>query len=257
MSALLKFPSLTPWPFLSYARGEIFASRCSQGRELHAVALDVLAHADEGIPHPTECRVDGNTGFVRDFLEAQTALDAQPDDFLLFSGEEIDEFHDIGVDLAFHQPVLYVLLIGRNRAEHIVFIRAPDQGHFPTAAEGVNGQIVSDPHDPRQELPLLVVPALLDGVDRFDEGVLEDIIRDVLVLHHEVDFVKHSLLVSVQQGIERSVFAGFVAGNELLVSAGRHHDIYALKVKHIDRGRFKELRKMCRWTSVLGLRNRI
>ena len=82
---------------------------------------------------------------------------------------------------------------------------------------------------------ILMLPYGLNQKVRFEKGFgpkLGKVNLEEMSRLDEVDFVENSLLVSVQQGIERSVIAAFVSGDELLVSAGRHHDIYALRMKH-------------------------
>ena len=63
----------------------------------------------------------------------------------------------------------------------------------------VDHLVVGDAQDPRQELAVIRITALVDDADGFDEGLLENIIGHVAILDHHVDVVAYTAAVTFDE----------------------------------------------------------
>ena len=55
----------------------------------------------------------------------------------------------------------------------------------------VDHLVVGDAQNPRQELAVIGITALVDHTDSFDECLLKNIVRHIAVFDHHVDVVLH------------------------------------------------------------------
>jgi len=63
----------------------------------------------------------------------------------------------------------------------------------------VDHLVVGDAQNPREELAVIGITALVDHTDGFDESFLKNILGDIAVLDHHVDIVAHTAAVSLDK----------------------------------------------------------
>lgn len=66
----------------------------------------------------------------------------------------------------------------------------------------INTLIVGDSQYPRKEFAFFIVLTGLDGINDFDENILENIIRKTFIFYHHHDGGKNSVLVAIQQQLK-------------------------------------------------------
>jgi hypothetical protein len=73
----------------------------------------------------------------------------------------------------------------------------PYQRHFAIPPEMINAEVVGDPKDPGKEFPFLVVTTGLQGLHGLQEGVLKQILGQLLMANQLVDGGKNTGFVAV------------------------------------------------------------
>ena len=63
----------------------------------------------------------------------------------------------------------------------------------------VDHLVVGDPQDPRKELAVIGIAAVVDHTNGFDESLLENIVRDIAILDHHVDVIADTAAVTLDQ----------------------------------------------------------
>ena len=139
-------------------------------------------------------------------------------------------------DFFLHEPVLHARSVVGEGVENVEFVRGPHHATLAVATEMVNGCIVGDPHDPGSKLPFFHIPACLEDLDHLDPNILEQIVGDFFVAHHEMDLGEHSLLVAVQQGFKGAILPLSVGADQLSVCAGCMHDttLCFMPIRRVD-----------------------
>ena len=135
---------------------------------------------------------------------------AQDDDAALLRGELLDELADVGAGLLAHDLLLDILVVDTEGVDNVAVGTVGDEGHLADTAEVVDDEVVGDAHHPVDELVLVLVVAGIDGVDDLVEGLLKDVVGDILILDYREDVAIDLRLIPGKQYFEARVITFFV-----------------------------------------------
>lgn len=152
--------------------------------DVHVVFFGEAAQVDDGVAHASEGGVDGDAGACCDVFEVALAVVSEDDDATLFGWQHLDEFADVAAGLLPHEALLGVVVVEFEVFDDVVVGTVGDDGHLVAATVVVDDEVVCDAHDPVDEFIFVLIYAVLDGCDYFEEGILENIVSDIFVFHY-------------------------------------------------------------------------
>ncbi len=121
------------------------------------------------------------------------------------------------MNLILNHLIFGVHLIRRQGVKHIKFVRGTHHAHLFSTAKMINGNVMRNPKNPRQELAFFIVLATFQCIHNLNKGVLEQIVCQIGVPNDEENFRINLLLMAVQKEFERCLIPREVEGDQLLV----------------------------------------
>lgn len=185
--------------------------------DVDVVFLGQAAEVDDGVAHAAEGGVDAYAGFSGYVFEVAFAVVAQDDHATLLGGEHFDQFADVLVGLLAYDFLFYVVVLELEGVNDVAVGLVGHDGHFVVAAEVVDNQVVGDTHDPVDEFVFIFVKVGVDGSDDFDEGILEDIVGDGLVLNNRENVSVNFCLIPRKEDFKAFVITVSVTQNQFVV----------------------------------------
>ena len=179
--------------------------------EVDIVFLGQAAQVDDGVAHAAEGRVDADAGAVGDLLEVAFAVVAQNDHPALLGGQHLEQAAHILVGLFADDLLLDIFLVQVEGLHDVAVGTVGDYRHFALPTEIVDNQVVCNTHYPVYELVLVLVEPRVDSIDYLVEGVLEDVVGDILVLDDGKDIAVDLILIPREQGLKARIVSFAVA----------------------------------------------
>ena len=166
----------------------------------HIIGNHHLTQVDQGVAHAAQRRVDAHVGDVGDVLETHVVEDAHAEHLALLVGQEGDHPVEVGVHLVHNHALLHRCVGNRHVVDVVVVLaRRLHRGNAVLLTEMVDDKVMGDAHGKLHETSVVLVALRLDGLDDLHEGILKDIVSQLLVFH-EREYVGINLfLVSTNQ----------------------------------------------------------
>ena len=105
--------------------------------------------------------------------------------------------------LPFHDFDVSTVFCKIDDFENVPVITGLDGGSPFHLAEMIHAEIVSNAHRPGKELAFFCVPATANGVDNFNQNILENVLSQILVFDEEENRRVQLVLVADYQGFKR------------------------------------------------------
>ena len=192
--------------------GDACTKRCIFGLQFddHVVFAGKAAEIDDGIAHTAEGGIDADIGSLGNLLEVEAAIVTHDNHAALLGGKLLDEFADVGIGLFAHNLFLNVVVVKLEGIDNVILRAVGDDRHLPYATEIVNDKVVSDTHNPMDELVLILVATRIDSVNNFVKSLLKDVVGDILVLDYREDVTIDFRLITRKQCFEARIITFFV-----------------------------------------------
>ncbi len=147
---------------------------------------------------------------------------AQDNHLALLRRQHIHQSTDFFMRLAADNRLLSIVFRRLQHIENVEGIGCRNMRAPLVAAEIVHTHIVRNAHGPLKELALVVVFALSERINDFDENFLKNILSQTLIFHKEIDRSVNLLLVAIEEFLEGLLVTFEVTGDELLVIERRN-----------------------------------
>ena len=121
--------------------------------------------------------------------------------------ELVNQVLDVGQDAFGNDFFLAGRIVILQTSQQVVLLRAPAERHLLLTAEMVDAGIVCDPQHPRKELPFLIVLPTSEYVHHFDEDVLKEVSRQIMVADQQVQLGVHLVAMTGEEDFKGALVA--------------------------------------------------